>query len=75
MLCHVCGGDRFAEVEYTTTAKVRAPAFECTRCHAIALDESAARSEEERESVRLAKAARAAEAVAPASKVRPVSRS
>jgi hypothetical protein len=74
MHCHVCGGDRFSHVEYTAADDVRAPAFECVRCHAIGLDEAAARSEEERESVRLAKAARAAQAAAPASKVRAIPR-
>jgi hypothetical protein len=35
-----------------------APALECLKCRALCLDESAAESEQERESVRLAVAAR-----------------
>lgn len=42
------------------TGSVRAPARECAICHALVLDEQAATSEEERDSVRLAAAARAA---------------
>jgi hypothetical protein len=37
-----------------------APALKCIHCGALMLDEAVARSEDERESVRLAKAARAA---------------
>jgi hypothetical protein len=63
MRCLVCGSDDLRQAEYKT-GSVRAPAFECGRCHAIQLDEVAASSEEDRESVRLAVAARQA-AVSP----------
>ncbi len=43
---------------------VRAPAMECAHCHALLLDEAAATSEQERESVRMAVAARAAHCAA-----------
>jgi hypothetical protein len=59
MWCPVCNGEDFVVIEYVTTHGVRAPAFRCVRCEAIHLDEAAARTEEERESVRLAKAQRA----------------
>ena len=38
----------------------RAPALECARCHALVLDEDAAGTDSERDSVKLAKAVRAA---------------
>jgi hypothetical protein len=60
MVCSNCGGVRLIRSEYRT-GHVRAPAFECVECHVLHLDEGVIRSEEERESVRLAKAARAAE--------------
>lgn len=63
MRCLVCGSDDLRRAEYKT-GDVRAPAFECGRCHAIHLDEIAASSEEDRESVRRAVAARQA-AVSP----------
>ena len=63
MRCLVCGSDDLRPAEYKT-ADVRAPAFECGRCHAIQLDEVAASSEKDRESVRRAVAARKA-AVSP----------
>ena len=59
MRCHICGGDVFVASEYWTDS-VRAPAKECASCHALVLDEGAATSEEELDSVRLAAAARAA---------------
>ena len=59
MRCLICGGDVFILSEYRTDT-VRAPARECAICHALVLDEEAATSEEERDSVRLAAAARAA---------------
>jgi hypothetical protein len=59
MRCQICGGDVFVPSEYWTDG-VRAPAKECASCHALALDEGAATSDEERDSVRLAAAARAA---------------
>jgi hypothetical protein len=60
MRCNVCGGENLTAVEYRA-GSIRAPAMECDKCHAIVLDEAAATSEEERDSVRLAKAARAAQ--------------
>ncbi len=36
-----------------------APAFECTHCHALNVDEAVARSDDERRSVRIAVAQRA----------------
>ncbi len=60
MRCTVCGGgDLFAD-EYVTSSTVRAPALRCGRCEAVYLDEAVARSPEERESIRLAKAERSA---------------
>ena len=59
MWCPVCNGEDFVIIEYVTTHGVKAPAFRCVRCEAIHLDEAAAQTEEERESVRLAKAQRA----------------
>jgi hypothetical protein len=58
MQCNVCGGERFTKSEYQMDPGP-APALECLHCHALNLDEEAARSEEERDSVRLAVAARA----------------
>jgi hypothetical protein len=57
--CHICGGDAFRASEYRAES-VRAPARECMTCHALVLDEEAATSDEERDSVRIAAAARAA---------------
>jgi hypothetical protein len=45
--------------EYTSEAG-RAPALECTRCRALVLTVEAARTEEERDSVKTAIAVRAA---------------
>ncbi len=59
MCCTVCFGQSFVAIEYVTKESVRAPALRCLRCEAIHLDEAVARSDEERESVRLAKAERA----------------
>jgi hypothetical protein len=77
MVCTTCGGVRFDRSEYRT-GEVNAPAFECIECHTLNLDESAANSDEERESVRQAKAARALVAaaideLAPSSRPRPPS--
>jgi hypothetical protein len=58
MCCNICGGENFTVSEYCTDG-VRAPARECATCHALVLDEEAASSEAERDSVRLAVAARA----------------
>jgi hypothetical protein len=60
LCCTVCGGHGFVAVEYVTKEAIRAPALKCLLCNAIHLDEAVARSSEERESVRLAKAERAA---------------
>jgi hypothetical protein len=59
MQCSVCRGERFIESEYKMDG-VQAPALECTRCHALNLDETVARSKADIDSVRLAVAARAA---------------
>jgi hypothetical protein len=59
MRCHICGGKAFTSSEYCTNG-VRAPAKECASCLALVLDERAATSDEERDSVRWAVAARAA---------------
>jgi hypothetical protein len=59
MRCQICGGDVFTSTEYRTDS-VRAPARECAGCRALVLDEDAATSQEERHSVRMAVAARAA---------------
>jgi hypothetical protein len=59
MRCGVCGQSRFVSTEYKVGSK-RAPALECARCHAISLEEGLARTDGERESVRLAIALRQA---------------
>ena len=59
MRCTVCGGTRFVATEYKT-GEMTAPAMECASCLAIALEEGVARTEEERESVKIAIALRAA---------------
>lgn len=59
MRCTVCGGHVLFAAEYVTSSTVRAPALRCGKCEAIHLDEAVARSPEERESVRMAKAERA----------------
>jgi hypothetical protein len=61
MRCNICGGDRFNTAEYRADGVV-APAKECATCRALILDEEAA-AEEDRDSVRLAVAARAAHSV------------
>lgn len=58
MVCNVCGANNFTTVEYRT-GSIRAPAFECARCKALSLDESAAGSREELDSVRIVAAKRA----------------
>jgi hypothetical protein len=67
MKCTVCGGDRFVNSEYQMDTG-SAPALECVSCGALNLDESAAQSEEDRASVRLAVAVRAAAQYVPESK-------
>jgi hypothetical protein len=59
MKCTVCGGTRFVATEYKTGDR-RAPALECSQCLAIVLEEGVARTNEERESVKIAIALRAA---------------
>ncbi len=68
MRCTVCGGTRFVATEYNTgdgRTRVPAPALECVKCLAIVLEEGVARSDEERESVKMAIAMRAAVQDAP----------
>jgi hypothetical protein len=63
MRCTVCGGSHFAATEYNTgdgAHRVAAPALECTKCKAIVLEEHVARTQEERESVKMAIAMRSA---------------
>jgi hypothetical protein len=59
VICNVCGSSRLGKGRYRTPAGVMAPSWECKDCLAITLDDSVAESEDERDSVRLAKAARA----------------
>jgi hypothetical protein len=59
MRCSNCGGTDLERAEYKM-ADGRAPAWECSKCHTLILDSSLARTEEERDSVRLAIAERAA---------------
>lgn len=59
MHCNVCGHGRFVSTEYNT-GDLRAPALECASCHTLVLEEGVARTEKERESVRMAIALRAA---------------
>ena len=58
--CPVCGGQDLVATEYVTASTASAPALRCARCDALHLHEAVARSPEERESVRQAKAERAA---------------
>ena len=58
MVCSVCSGTTFALCEYQAPGGTL-PALECTKCHAITLDEALARTAEERDSVREMLAARA----------------
>ena len=58
--CPQCDGDVLIAAEYVTKSTVRAPALKCARCKMLHLDEAVARSPDERESVRMAKAERAA---------------
>ena len=60
MVCALCGATQFVAAEYKLDSGW-APALQCANCGALELDEALARSEEERESVRLAKAARDAQ--------------
>lgn len=69
MVCTVCSGTRFVSAEYNTGEAHRsrpAPALECVTCHAVFLEEGIARTEEERASVKIAIALRAAAQEPPA---------
>jgi hypothetical protein len=68
MQCSVCGGEHFVAARYKMDG-VYAPALECARCHALNLDEAAARSVEDLDSVRMAVAARAASVLDAASRI------
>ena len=59
MLCNVCEWTDFVPAEYVLEDGRRAPALQCTGCGAIVLDESAAETEEERDTVKVAVAKRA----------------
>jgi hypothetical protein len=67
MLCEVCGDDRFDRVEYPSGIST-VPAFACVRCGEMVLSEDAAKTEEERSSVRIAIAARAVTYAGPESR-------
>ena len=57
MVCNICGAEAFRRIDYRSTgtgAEGSAPAFECAACGAISLDESAALTNDERISVKLA---------------------
>src|SRR5579872_4702071 len=69
--CTVCGGEVLIAAEYVTQSTVRVPALRCAGCEALHLDEAIARSAEERESVRLAKAERAERSAAVAESTSP----
>jgi hypothetical protein len=56
--CNVCGCQDFVAAEYAYEAG-RVPAIECADCRALVLHEDAASDDEERDSVKLAIAARA----------------
>jgi ribosomal protein S27AE len=58
MSCPNCGSGVFVASEYKMQYR-RAPALECATCHILHLDEEAVASKEDRDSVRLAVAARA----------------
>jgi hypothetical protein len=58
MFCDVCGKGHFTATEYRVGA-CRAPALECSYCHAVNLREEVAATEEERISVKIAIAIRA----------------
>ena len=67
LVCEVCGWDRFMPAEYASEVG-KVPAFECVRCRAIVLSEDAARTEEERTSVRMAISIREAICAGPTSR-------
>lgn len=58
MQCNICGGDCVRAREHHNLAGP-APAFVCTQCHALNLDEEFVRSSKERSSMRIAVAQRA----------------
>jgi hypothetical protein len=57
--CNICECVDFLPAEYASELG-HAPALECACCHALVLDEDAAATESERDSVKLAVAVRAA---------------
>jgi hypothetical protein len=58
--CNICGGRDFAASEYRHSREGEpVPALECADCRALVLDETVAISEEQRTSIRRAKAVRA----------------
>ena len=59
MPCKTCGRSDLKETEYVS-GTLRAPALECLHCRAMQFDEAVARSDADRDSVRLAVAARRA---------------
>jgi hypothetical protein len=59
MRCGNCGGSDLERAEYKM-ADGCAPAWQCAKCNTLTLDPSLARTDEERDSVRLAIAGRAA---------------
>jgi hypothetical protein len=65
MTCPVCGNEDFVTTEYKA-GDIVAPALECMACKAVVLDVEAGRTDEERESIKLAIAARASSRNLPA---------
>jgi EAL domain-containing protein (putative c-di-GMP-specific phosphodiesterase class I) len=57
--CTICGGEVLFAAQYVTRSAVVAPALRCARCAELHLSEAVARSDDERASVRIAKAERA----------------
>ena len=52
MVCTVCGNERLSAMEYRLGEAQTCPAMSCDACGAIRLEEDAAQTDEERESVR-----------------------
>jgi hypothetical protein len=57
MRCTNCGGSELERAEYKMSSG-RAPAWSCSKCSTLLLDPDLARTDEERDSVRLAIAER-----------------
>jgi hypothetical protein len=57
MYCTICGEEHFRVTEYRV-GSCRAPALECTSCHALNLSQAAAETKSECESVKIAIALR-----------------